>query len=99
MPSLKERAKTLIELLDSSRFLWADRPLRLEDKAQALLTPEARGIIATLVGEFEAIETWNAETTEAAVRAFAERSRPQARRGRAAAAGGADRPRHVAGYL
>ena len=28
MPGLKERAKTLVELIDSARFLCADRPLR-----------------------------------------------------------------------
>ncbi len=34
MPGLKERAKTLVELLDQSRFLCADRPLPLDDKAR-----------------------------------------------------------------
>ena len=33
MPSLKERAKTLIELIDSSYFIFADRPLEIEPKA------------------------------------------------------------------
>ena len=37
MPSLKERAKTLIELIDSSYFIFADRPLEVEPKAAALL--------------------------------------------------------------
>src|SRR5437868_2753245 len=30
MPSLKERAKTLIELIDSAYFIFADRPLEIE---------------------------------------------------------------------
>src|SRR3977135_1817218 len=38
MPSLKERAKTLIELADNSYFIFADRPIELEPKALALLT-------------------------------------------------------------
>src|ERR1700734_2897584 len=33
MPSLKERAKTLIELIDSAYFIFADRPLEIEPKA------------------------------------------------------------------
>src|SRR3954454_4439447 len=33
MPGLKERAKTLVELIDSARFLYADRPLPLDEKA------------------------------------------------------------------
>ena len=40
MPSLKERAKTLLELIDSSYFIFADRPLEIDPKAAALLTPE-----------------------------------------------------------
>ena len=36
MPGLKERAKTLVELVDGARFIFADRPLALDDKAAAL---------------------------------------------------------------
>lgn len=74
MPALKERAKTLIELFDSTRFLWTDRPLPIEDKAKALLTAEARALLAALAVKFEAIAIWNATTTEAAVRDLAEES-------------------------
>src|SRR5687767_5711156 len=42
MPGLKERAKTLIELIESARFLLEPRPIPIDDKARALLTPEAR---------------------------------------------------------
>ena len=38
MPGLKERAKTLVELIESARYLYADRPLALDDKATALMT-------------------------------------------------------------
>jgi glutamyl-tRNA synthetase len=74
MPGLKERAKTLIELIDAARYLYADRPLPLEEKAASLLTAEARGVLAGLQRELAAIEAWSADATEAAVRAFAERS-------------------------
>jgi glutamyl-tRNA synthetase len=74
MPALKERAKTLIELLDSSRFLWAERPLAIEDKAKALLTPEARTLLATLAAKFAGLADWNAAGAEAAVRELAEES-------------------------
>ena len=36
MPGLKERAKTLVELLDSAYYLYAQRPLQLDDKAADL---------------------------------------------------------------
>src|SRR5271157_4152427 len=45
MPSLKERAKTLIDLIDGAHFLLADRPLALDDKAAVLLTPEAKTLL------------------------------------------------------
>jgi glutamyl-tRNA synthetase len=72
MPSLKERAKTLIELIDGSYFIFADRPLEIEPKAAALLTPENRELIGRLRAALEAVTPWTAETTEAAMRAFAE---------------------------
>lgn len=75
MTGLKERAKTLVELLDHSRFLWADRPLPMEDRAAALLTPEARALLSGLVPMFEALTDWSAEATENAVRAFADSAR------------------------
>jgi len=74
MPSLKERAKTLIELIDSSYFIFADRPLEIEPKAAALLTPENRELIGRLRLALEAVSLWNSETTEAAIRAFAEQN-------------------------
>src|ERR1700758_1972322 len=72
MPSLKERAKTLIELIDASYFIFADRPLQVDAKAQALLTGETRELIGRLRIALEGVAPWSAETTEAAMRAFAE---------------------------
>jgi len=72
MPSLKERAKTLIELIDGAAFIFADRPLPIEPKAQTLLTPDSRALIGQLCAALEAVSPWSGETTEAAMRAFAE---------------------------
>src|SRR5262245_47692559 len=72
MPGLKERAKTLVELVESAKFLFADRPIPIDDKAAALLTPEARDLIRTLIGNLDAVEPWTPEATEQAVRSFAE---------------------------
>jgi glutamyl-tRNA synthetase len=74
MPGLKERAKTLVELFDASRFLWASRPLDINDQAKALLTPEAKALVAALLPELEAVTDWTAAAIEAVVRPFAERS-------------------------
>jgi glutamyl-tRNA synthetase len=72
MPHLKERAKTLIELIDASYFIFADRPLEMEAKASAVLTPETRSLIGQLRTALEQVTPWSGETTEAAMRAFAE---------------------------
>ena len=74
LPGLKERAKTLVELADSAQYLFVSRPLALDEKAAQILDAEARGIIAALLPELEALTEWSAASTEAAVRAFAEKS-------------------------
>jgi glutamyl-tRNA synthetase len=73
MPGLKERAKTLVELVESSRYLWADRPLQLDEKAAGILTTDARGVLRELANDLGALTTWDAAATEQAVRAYAER--------------------------
>ncbi|MGB9318816.1 MAG: glutamate--tRNA ligase [Pseudolabrys sp.] len=74
MPGLKERAKTLVELFEASRFLWTSRPIDIADQAKALLTGEAKTLIAALLPELEAVPDWNAATVEAIVRPYAERA-------------------------
>jgi glutamyl-tRNA synthetase len=74
MPALKERAKTLVELFDATRYLWASRPLDLNDQAKALLTPEAKSVTATLLPELAEVTEWTPEAIETVVRGYAERS-------------------------
>jgi len=74
MPHLKERAKTLIDLIDASYFIFAERPLEIEPKALTVLTPESRALIGRLRKVLETITPWSEETTEAAMRAFAEQN-------------------------
>jgi glutamyl-tRNA synthetase len=74
MPALKERAKTLVELIESARYLYAGRPLALDDKAAGLLTPEARGMIGELIPALERVEPWTTSSVEETVRTFAETS-------------------------
>ncbi|WP_310619878.1 glutamate--tRNA ligase [Flexibacterium corallicola] len=72
LPGLKERAKTLVELQESARYLWVERPLDFDEKAEKLLSEDARAVLARLLPHFEAVTDWSGENTEAAVRAFAE---------------------------
>ncbi len=73
MPGLKERAKTLVELIEGARYLWSERPLQLDDKANGILTEETRTVLHELARDLATLETWDAEATERIVRAFAER--------------------------
>jgi glutamyl-tRNA synthetase len=72
MPGLKERAKTLIELLDSAYYLYAPRPLQLDAKAAALLDEAARQRLPGLADKLSAVNDWSPAALEAAVRGFAE---------------------------
>jgi glutamyl-tRNA synthetase len=46
----------------------------LNEQAQALLTPEARGTIAALLPELETLPEWQPEAIETVVRGYAERA-------------------------
>ena len=70
MPALKERAKTLVDLAASSGFLFAERPLSMDEKAGGLLTPESRATLALLRQRLSGIGTWDIATIEAEIRAF-----------------------------
>jgi len=73
MPSLKERAKSLLDLIAGAHFLLADRPIPLDEKATAMLTPDAKGLLTEIRAELTAVEPWTPEATEQAVRNFAEK--------------------------
>jgi glutamyl-tRNA synthetase len=72
MPGLKERARTLVELLDSAAYLYTARPLPLEPKAAQLLDADGRRRLGQLAPALAALPEWSAESTEGAVRAFVE---------------------------
>lgn len=72
MPGLKERAKTLLDLLEGARFLWAERPILVDDKAASLLTADARRLLGRLAANLAKVEPWTAEAIEQEVRALTE---------------------------
>ena len=73
MPGLKERAKTLNELVDGAAFLFDQRPLALDEKAAGILDAESRALLADILPDLTAISGWSAEAAEGAVRDYAER--------------------------
>jgi glutamyl-tRNA synthetase len=72
MPGLKERTKTLVELFEASRYVWASRPLTLDDAAKQMLTPQAIEILAAILARLERLEDWAPAATEAVLRTYAE---------------------------
>jgi glutamyl-tRNA synthetase len=74
LPGLKERAKTLKELVDGAAYLTAQRPIAMDEKAAKLLDGEARRMLAAVLPRFEAASEWSAAALEAEVRVFAEGS-------------------------
>jgi glutamyl-tRNA synthetase len=74
MDGLKERAKTLVELLDAAYYLYATTPLTLDAKAASLLDAAARERLAGLRPRLASIEDWAQAPIEAVVRDFAEES-------------------------
>jgi glutamyl-tRNA synthetase len=74
IPSLKERSKTLAELIGGALFIAAQRPVVLEDKAAKLLGAEGRqsnGEVLKLLSPIAA-EKWSAPLIEATVKSYVE---------------------------
>lgn len=74
MPGLKERAKTLVELLKGAAFLYAARPLAMDDKARQILADGGHTALAALLPVLSAAAEWSASALEAAVKAHAEQA-------------------------
>ena len=68
------RANTLVQLADGARFLFAQRPLEIDEAASALLTPEARQLLQRTYERLAALADWDAASLEASIREVAEGS-------------------------
>ncbi|HWM61311.1 MAG TPA: hypothetical protein VNN98_04125, partial [Rhizomicrobium sp.] len=73
MPVLKERAKTLVELIQGAEFLFTDGPRTLDEAAAKLLISEGRATLAAVLPALEATN-WTASELEAAARAYADQN-------------------------
>ena len=73
IPGLKERAKTLCELLDGAQFVLAARPLAMDEKAAALLNDDTRPVLADIGSALAALPDWTIEGIEQAIRDVADR--------------------------
>jgi len=71
---VKQRSRTLVELLDNLLFYArSGAPPIADDKARAQLTPEAKALLAKLAVALEAeAANWSEKQVEDAIRRFAE---------------------------
>jgi glutamyl-tRNA synthetase len=74
IPSLKERSKTLAELIGGALYIVAERPLAIDDKAARQLDAAARALLGKLAAHLEASTDWTAAALEAAVRDYSEKN-------------------------
>jgi glutamyl-tRNA synthetase len=74
MAGLKERAKTLVELKAGAAFLFAARPLALDEKAKQIKADGGRTALVDLVAVLGGCAAWSAPALEAAVKGHAEAS-------------------------
>ena len=72
MPVLKTRAKNIHDLVEGSAFLFAKRPLEMTEKAENLLTDDARLLLAKLSSQLKSENNWTIEALEATTKALAE---------------------------
>jgi len=71
MPLLKERAKSYLDLLESSHFLISERPFEPDEKASALLNSVSIGILKKLTSRLQHVR-WAHEEIEETLRGFAQ---------------------------
>lgn len=72
MEQLKPRAKTLNDLAEGAAFLFATRPLDMDDTAAALLGGDAPDLLALVHDRLEALSDWTPAASEEAVREVAQ---------------------------
>ncbi len=72
LPELQPRAKTVLELIELARFVYATRPLDIEEKAKSHLNDETRPMIAALVSKLGSVSDWTVENIGQVVRDHAE---------------------------
>jgi glutamyl-tRNA synthetase len=73
LPALKPRARTLVELQAAAGFIFAERPIALDERARQVLSEDNRTRLAELLPELEATPEWTTAALEGTVKAYAER--------------------------
>jgi glutamyl-tRNA synthetase len=71
MPALKERAKSILELVENALFLTDERPLNMDEKSVAAVSGDAPALLAEVSNALKLLNNWSREELDACVRQFA----------------------------
>ncbi len=71
LPDLQPRAKTVLELIELAQFIYASRPLEIEQKAAPHINDDTRIVIGGVIKSLAQLEDWSAENINATIREFA----------------------------
>jgi glutamyl-tRNA synthetase len=71
MYCLKDRARSLPDLLEKAQFVLAERPIEPDEKSAAALDDVSRGILSELTAQLQN-DSWSRDTLEAKLTAFAD---------------------------
>ncbi|MEO1746968.1 MAG: glutamate--tRNA ligase, partial [Pseudomonadota bacterium] len=72
LPPLKERSKTLMQLIESAGFIFANTPLPMDEKASGLLDDDARANLTTLHARLAELTAWDHDGIASVIKEFAE---------------------------
>ncbi|MCZ2328352.1 glutamate--tRNA ligase [Bartonella sp. F02] len=72
IPSLKERSKTLIELIEGAAFLFMKRPLSLDEQAKKLLNESNKIILKDIYSALKLCQNWDSEVLDETLRHYAQ---------------------------
>lgn len=72
LPEVQPRAKTVLELIDLSQFIYASRPLAIDATASVLLTDDSRAVLSDMAELLRGLNDWSVPAIDAAMRALAE---------------------------
>lgn len=73
MNGLKQRAKTIVELAENAEFYIAPRPIKLDEKASAVIEKGGREIIVGILPELENCTDWTHDTLQIICKNYGEK--------------------------
>jgi glutamyl-tRNA synthetase len=72
LPELQPRAKTILELIDLAQFIYATRPIPVDEAASKFVNADSREMLRDVRDMLVGLNDWSVPAIDAAMRAFAE---------------------------